>query len=94
MKTADKNEIGVVVECYDHDAMHRVLIVRSQDVANSHFFYTTKIPQVDFRDRIQMNFAEGKLYVRRGNSKLIFKVIPLEFPGTLLWELIAERTNM
>lgn len=95
MKTDDKNEIGMVVECYDHDASHRILIVQVDDSPEMYqFFYTSKTPEIDFGDIIQMNFVEEKFYVRRGNSKLIFKITPLVFPGTLLMELIIERMNL
>ena len=94
MKTDDKNQIGVIVECYDYDATHRVLVARSQEVKNYHFFYIPKSPQVDFGDTIQMNFVEEKFHIRRGNSKLTYKITPLVFPASLLWELITERMNL
>lgn len=93
METDEKNEIGVVVECYNHDSIHCVLTVRSQDEKMFHFFYIPAIPQIDFGDIIQMNFSDDKWSVRRGNSKLTFKINPLVFPKSLLWELITERMD-
>lgn len=93
MEIDDKNQLGIVVEVYDHDALHRILVVRSQELPNYHFFYILKYPPVDFGDTIQMNFPDSKFHVRRGNSRLIYKITPLAFPSTLLWELITERIN-
>lgn len=95
MKTDDKNLMGVVVEVYDHDASHRILVVQSNDSPNVYqFFYISKTPEVNFGDIIQMNFADDKFHVCRGNSKLSYKITPLVFPGSLLMELITERMNL
>lgn len=93
MKTDDKNQ-GIVVECYNHDASHRVLEVYSQETRSYFFFYVSMFPQIDFGDIILMNPAEDKFYVLRGNSKLTYKITPLAFPDTLLMELISERMNL
>lgn len=94
MKTDDNNQIGFVVEAYDHDDQHRVLVVQSNDLPTVyHFFFISKYPTIDFGDEVQMNIAEDKYSVRRGNSKLTFKITPLVFPGSLLMELIVERMN-
>jgi len=93
MKTDDKNQIGIVVECYDHNASHRILVVRSRENKDHHFFYIPTTHQVDFGDTIQMNFTENKFYVYRGNSRLSYRIIPHPFPGSLLWELILEHLN-
>ena len=90
----DNTQIGIVVECFDPNASHRVLIARSRETKSYTYFYIPRIPVVDFGDTIQMNIAENKYYIRRGNSKLIFKITPLDFPGTLLMELISERLNL
>lgn len=97
MITDDKNQVGFVIECYDHDALHRVLVVQSNDEPGAkefQFFYIPKSPQVDFGDTIQMNFAEENFFVSRGNSKLTYRIHPCVFPNTLLLELIAERMNL
>lgn len=95
MKTDDKNQIGIVVECYDHDAQHRILVVQSNDSPKLYqFFYISQSPQVDFGDTIQMNFEREKFHLRRGNSKLTYSITPLIFPGSLLMELITERMNL
>ena len=94
MKTDGKDQIGIAVEIYNHDASHRILVVRSQDAPMYHFFYLGMSPIIDFGDEMLMNPAEDKYAVRRGNSKLTFRIIPLVFPGRLLMELIAERMNL
>lgn len=94
MKTDDKNQTGIVVEAYDHDSRHRILVVRSRETKTHHFFYISKITPVDFGDTIQMNFPENKFHIHRGNSKLTYSIFPLTFPGSLLWELITERMNL
>jgi len=91
---SDKIRIGIVVECYDHDESHQILVVRDRKKADRHFFYTLKNPRVDFGDIIQMNFVEDKFYVYRGNSRLSYRIIPSPFPGSLLWELIIEHLNL
>ena len=94
MKLDDRNQIGIVIHCYDHNTTHCVLEVMSNDVPKEvHFFYIGKTPQVNFGDRVQMNFAENKFYIFRGNSRLSFRIIPSPFPGGLLWELISDRMN-
>lgn len=86
--------IGIVVECYNPDPSHQVIVVRSQKAKNHFFFYAHRTPAVGFGDKIQMNFQEDKFYVRRGNSKLTYKITPLTFPGTLLLELLSERLSL
>lgn len=93
----DQNVIGHVIECYDHNATHRVLEVQSNDEPGAkafHFFYIPKNPEVSFGDIVQMNFAESKFYLYRGNSRLSFRIMPSPFPGSLLWELIHTRMNL
>lgn len=93
METNEK-QLGIVVEAYDYDYLRRVLVVRSQEVAKNHtFFFIPRLPAVDFGDIIQMNFADDAFYIRRGNSRLTYRIRPLVFPGTLLLELITERLN-
>lgn len=94
MTTDDTNIIGFVTDCYDHDEKHRVLEVQSNDQPGAkvyHFFFIPRVPEVDFGDRIQMNFDKGEFYVYRGNSRLTFKINPEAFPGTLLIELMQQR---
>lgn len=95
MKTNDKNEIGVVIEVYDHNASHRVLVVQLDDSPNAHYFsYIPKVPDVNFGDFIEMNFTENRFYVYHGSPRLKYKITPAAFPGTLLMELITERMNL
>ena len=94
MITDDKVQIGIVINCYDHDGLHRILEVLTNDSPEVYiFFFISTTPHVDFGDKIQMNFAKDKYFVCRGNSRLTYRITPLEFPGTLLFELISERMN-
>lgn len=89
-----KAQIGIVIECYDHDISHRIVVVRSVDKKVYYFFYIPITPQVAFGDKFLMNFTKDQYYVSRGNSRLTYKITPLVFPGTLLLELITERMNL
>jgi len=96
MKTNDKNEKrGIVVEIYDHNTAHRVLVVQLDDSPNAHYFsYIPKVPDVNFGDILGMNFIKNRFYVYRGSPRLKYKITPVAFPGTLLMELITERMNL
>jgi len=93
MIIGNKEQTGVVVEAYDHDTRHRVLVVRSRESREHHFFYISRVTPVDFGDILKMNFQKNEFHIRRGNSKLTYKINPLVFPGHLLWELISDYTN-
>ena len=94
MITDDKIVIGIVIECFDHGSIYRVLEVQSEDSPKMyHFFYILRHPEVNFGDTVQMNFPKAEFYVYRGNSRLTFKINPHIFPNTLLWELISERLS-
>jgi len=58
------------------------------------YFYLPKTPNIDFGDHIQINLAEDRIYVVKGNSRLSYRIIPSTFPNTLLWELMTERMNL
>ena len=90
---ADKIQIGIVVDCYDHSESHRILVVRSRETSDRHFFYIPRDPDVSFGEIIEMNFTKNKLHVYRGNSRLSYLITPTIFPGSLLWELIQEQFN-
>jgi len=95
VKTDDKNQVGIVVECYNHDKTHQVLVVRLKgDTRNHHFLFIPDTPAIDFGDTIHLNPAEGNYSVCRGNSKLTYKIIPQVFPGTLLMEVVQEYLNL
>lgn len=91
MQMNGRKKIGVVVECYDYDETHQVVVARSREVRIYYFFFLEKKPQVGFGDILIMNFVDEKYYVRRGDSKPIFKLTSLDFPGSLLWESIMDR---
>jgi hypothetical protein len=93
MTTNNQNVIGIVIEAFDHNK-HSVVTVQSNDSPKAyHFFYIAATPEVNFGDTVEMNFAEGKFYVYRGNARLTFRITPETFPGTLLMELITDHLN-
>jgi len=94
MKSKGKTETRIVVECYNHDESHCVVVVRSRYIPSFSFFYIPTIPSIDFGDTIEMNFKKEEFYVHRGNSRLTFKITPQEFPKTLLWELITGHMGL
>lgn len=92
MKTDDKNQIGIVIESYNHSPQHRVLTVQADD-KNYFFFYVPEHPAIEFGDTLLMNFYADKYLLRRGNDRLTYTIHPLPFPGDLLLELISGRLN-
>lgn len=92
--TFSNDEIYIVVECYDHDATHRVVVAHASTVHKVYlFFYVGLHPEISFGDTLLVNLSDEEFYVCRGNGKLTFKITPLIFPGTLLFELLSERLN-
>ena len=94
MKMKSTNITGVVVECYHHDSQHRVMVIRQRDAKIHHFFFVSNTPLIDFGDPIQMNYQTEKFFIRKGNSCLTYRIIPLIFPDTLLLELLLEYINI
>lgn len=93
MKPDDKEQVGTVIEVYNHDSLHRIVIVRLQEGKNYFFFYVPEHPAIEFGDTFLMNFCTEKYRLRRGNDRLTYSIKPLEFPGDLLLELISERMS-
>ena len=93
MNPDNTNQIGIVIESYNHDALHRVVIVQLCEGKNYFFFYVPEHPTIEFGDILLMNFYTEKHKLRRGNDRLTYSIHPLVFPGTLLLELISERMN-
>ena len=58
-----------------------------------HFFFLPSTPDVDFGDLLQMDFNPQSYFVHHGNPHLTYKITPLVFPETLLYELIIERVG-
>ncbi len=89
-----KEQLGIVIESYNHNDIHRVVVVKLPgEDKNYFFFYVSEHPRVEFGDTIEMNFYSDEYYICRGNDRLTFKLTPLVFPDTLLYELITERMN-
>lgn len=93
MITDDKDHIGIVIESYNHDPLHRVVTVQLPEGNNYFFFYVQEHSGIEFGDTLLMNFYLDKFHLRRGNDRLTYKITPLPFPGDLLLELISERMN-
>ena len=91
MKT-DETQIGIVVESYAYGE-NQVVIARSPDTKIYHFFYLPSHPDINFGDTLIMIFNIERFYLSRGNPHLTYRLFPLVFPGTLLWELIFDRMN-
>lgn len=91
MKT-DEPQIGIVIESYLHGE-NQVVIAQDSELQMQHFFFLPKHPDVNFGDTILMNFYIEKYWVHHGNPRLTYRVFPLEFPGTLLWELLFDKMN-
>jgi len=88
------DEIFIVVECLAYDATHRIVTAHSSAIHKNYLFlYVGLHPEIDFGDTLLANLANEEFYVCRGNGKLTFKITPLIFPGTLLFELLSERLN-
>ena len=62
-------------------------------VGSFHFFYLPARPDVSFGDTILMNFNPQRILIHHGNPLLTYKITPIVFPETLLWELIIERIS-
>jgi len=93
MNPNNVNQIGIVVESYNPDAQHRVVVVQLCEGKNYFFFYVPEHPAVEFGDIFLMNFYAEKYKLCRGNDRLTYSIHPLTFPGNLLLELISERMN-
>lgn len=91
MKT-DESIIGIVIESYTHGE-NQVVVVHCPDAKIHRFFYLPKHPDINFGDFLLMNFHTDRFRVSYGSPHLTYRIFPLVFPGTLLWELILERTN-
>ena len=89
----NKNQIGIVVESYNPDPQHRVVVVQLCGAKSYFFFYVPEHPAVEFGDVLLMNFYSEKYKICRGNDRLTYSIHPLTFPGDLLLELISERLN-
>lgn len=91
MNPDDINQIGIVVECFNPDPQHRVVVVQLCESKSYFFFYVSEHPAVEFGDTLLMNFYSEKYKICRGNGRLTYSIHPLTFPGDLLLELISER---
>ena len=93
MEPENVNQIGIVVESYNPDPQHRVVVVQLRESKSYFFFYVPEHPAIEFGDILLMNFYAEKYKICRGNDRLAYSIHPLVFPGNLLLELISERMN-
>ena len=93
MNPDDKQQVGIVVESYNHDPLHRVIVAQLREAKSYFFFYVPESPSVEFGDILLMNFYHDRYILRRGNDRLTYTIHSLVFPGDLLLELISERMN-
>ena len=91
MKT-DEPTTGIVIESYAHGE-NQVVVARESELKMHHFLFLPKRPVVDFGDTLLMDFYAEKYWVHHGNPRLTYRIFPLEFPGTLLWELLFDKMN-
>ena len=89
MKT-DESQIAFVTESYDHGE-NQVVVARDPNIVMHHFFYLPKYPTINFGDTLLMNLRTDKYWIHHGNPRLSYRIFPLSFPGTLLWELIQAQ---
>ena len=89
MKT-DESQIAIVTESYDHGE-NQVVVACDPDNTMHHFFYLPKHPAVNFGDTLLMNLHTDKYWIHHGNLHPLYRIFPLTFPGTLLWELIQAQ---
>jgi len=84
--------IGIVIESYLRGE-NQVVTVYCNEMRIRHYFFLPKHPDVNFGDTFLMNFHTEKYWIHYGNPHLTYRIFPLEFPGTLLWELISDIMN-
>ena len=90
MNNTEPTQEGIVIEAYDHDR-NQVVTAYGPTPGHYQFFYLPPHPAINFGDTILMNFNNQKLFVHHGNPHLTYRISPIVFPGTLLYELITER---
>ena len=91
MKT-DESQIAIVTESYDQGE-NQVVVARDPDIVMHHFFFLPQHPAVNFGDTLIMKLHTDKYWIHHGNPRLSYRIFPLPFPGTLLWELIQTQMN-
>lgn len=81
---------GTAIEVSHHDNHH--IITAKRPGPQSYFWlYALPFPDINFGDTIILNDTTGEAYLRRGNSKLTFKIHVKPFPEEILPTLILNR---
>lgn len=94
MNLENINQVGIVIETYNHDPLHQVVTVQLCESRSLFFFYVPEVPTIEFGDTFLMNFYTDKYKIFRGNDRLTYSIHPHIFPGVLLLELISERLSL
>ena len=82
---------AVIIESYNRG--ENQVITACGPEGSFHFFYLPPRPDVSFGDTIQMNFNPQRIFIHHGNPHLTYKITPLVFPETLLYELLMDRVS-
>jgi len=93
----NKSTIGIVVEVFNHDKAHLIIVVRAYNAKSHCFFYIKNNPEVELGDVIQIKLSGDKIFVIRRISDRPFKRFELKlltWPGTLLMETMSERLGL
>ena len=85
----EKTISAVVIESRSHG--ENQVVTACGPAGAFHFFYLPPSPDVSLGDIILMNFNPQAFFIHHGNPHLTYKITPLVFPDTLLYELISER---
>lgn len=92
-----KSSTGVVVEAYNHDKDHLIIVARAHNAKSHFFFYIKSTPAVETADILLLKYPEDKVFIIRRISTQPFKrfeINLLTWPGTLLAEVMSERINL
>lgn len=81
---------GTAIEVSHHDN-HQIITAKRPGSQSYFWLYAGLFPEVNFGDIILLNDITGEAYLRRGNSKLTFKIHVKEFPIDILPTLILNR---
>lgn len=91
MENMERIISAVVIESYNRG--ENQVVIACGPVGSFHFLYLPPSPDVSFGDTILMNFNPQRFFIHHGNPHLTYKITPLIFPETLLYELISERIS-
>ena len=86
---------AVVVEVFSHNPAQDVVTARYQGVTEEYIFMLIpQHPAVSFGDILEVVNKDGNqdgVYLSRGNSKLRYRLLPVQLPTQVLRQLIEDR---